>query len=98
MFYYSSIDLKMVVLTNENNSNNLSYLKYCPHCWSSNREVRFYSSNESEASQLSLYLEQIYNKRFNANGASEDEVTYTNKKEAYPSDEDARNYIASLIE
>ncbi len=83
MFYYSSIDLKMVVLTNENNSNNLSYLKYCPHCWSSNREVRFYSSNESEASQLSLYLEQIYNKRFNANGASEDEVTYTNKKEAY---------------
>jgi len=63
LFYYSALDLKIVVLTNETNAHKWDYLKYTPHCFSNDRKQRFFATNENEIAQVSLYLEQEYDKR-----------------------------------
>ena len=63
LFYYSPLDLKIVVMTNKYNEDKWEYLKYTPHCFSNNKKQRFFATNENEISQVSLYLEQEYDKR-----------------------------------
>ncbi len=63
LFYYSGLDLKIVFFTNELGEEEFEYLKYMPHCFSKDRERRFFASNENEMVQMSIYLEQEYERR-----------------------------------
>ena len=83
MFYYSSIDLKIVVLTTNQNGNNFDYVKYGNHCWSDNKEIRYFATNEMEANQLSMNLEQIYSSRLPSNNATKEDVSVDKKNEIY---------------
>ncbi len=83
MFYYSSIDLKIVVLTTNQNGNNFDYVKYGNHCWSDNREIRYFATNEMEANQLSMHLEQIYSSRLPSNNGNSEDITAAQKNETY---------------
>lgn len=56
--FHSYDDLKIVLFTNEKNSNKWDYLKVLPHCWSNDRTVRYFATNDDELKELSLYLEK----------------------------------------
>ena len=56
--YHSYEDLKIVILTNEQNSSDWEYLKIAPHNWSNDKELRFFAANLDEAKALSLELEK----------------------------------------
>ena len=56
--YHSYEDLKIVILTNEQNSNNWEYIKVAPHNWSNNKKTRFFATNLDEAKEISLELEK----------------------------------------
>ena len=56
--YHSYEDLKIVVLTNEQNEATWDYLKIAPHNWNNNRTFRYFASNLDEAKELSLELEK----------------------------------------
>ena len=72
LFYYSGLDLKIVVLTNNANETKWEYIKYMPHCWANNRERRFFAIEENEMQQLSQYLEKVYDERAHVNKEDED--------------------------
>jgi len=67
MTFHSYEDLKIVVFTNEKNDNRWNYLKAAPHCWNNTRTTRYFSTNNDEAKELSLNLEQIFQSRKNNN-------------------------------
>lgn len=54
-------DLKIVILTNDNNKWN-SY-KSCPHIWSDSKDIRFFATNNDEINKVSTYLSQIIDDR-----------------------------------
>ena len=58
MAYHSYEDLKIILFTNEKNESNWDYLKVLPHCWSNDRETRYFATNLDEAKEISLVLEQ----------------------------------------
>ncbi len=63
LYFHSGNDLKIITVTNEENERNWEYLKYVPHSWNKEYDRRFFVVNEDQVSQLSLYLEQIYEAR-----------------------------------
>ena len=56
--YHSYEDLKIVVLTNDQNEENWDYLKIAPHNWNNNRTFRYFATNLDEAKEISLELEK----------------------------------------
>lgn len=56
--YHSYEDLKIVLLTNEKNESTWDYLKVLPHCWSNDKQTRYFATNLDEAKEISLVLEQ----------------------------------------
>ena len=56
--YHSYEDLKIIILTNEQNAPNWEYLKVAPHNWSNNRSMRYFATNLDEAKAISLELEK----------------------------------------
>lgn len=56
--YHSYEDLKIVVLTNEQNASNWEYIKVAPHNWNNSRKTRFFATNLDEAKAISLELEK----------------------------------------
>lgn len=89
MYYYSGLDLKIVMLTNEDNKDAWSYIKYLPHCSSNDRRIRFFATNENEMMQISMYLEQEYDKRLKVVEHSQNNETKlsTNNTDLY------KNYL-----
>ncbi len=85
MYYYSPVDLKIVIFTTEENSKKWEYAKYLPHIWSVKRDKRFYAENDNESILLSSYLDQIYERRVkDTEGATEKEkVVSIEKKDLY---------------
>ena len=61
--FHSYEDLKLVVLTNEQNAKNYNYLKITPHCWDNDKQKRFFATNLDEAKEISLNLEKIFQSR-----------------------------------
>ena len=53
----SSVDLKIVVLTDKENEERWSFAKYLPHIFSEDKSVRFFATDEAEAKIVSNYLE-----------------------------------------
>ena len=56
--FHSYEDLKIVILTDEQNESNWDYLKISPHNWSNDKSVRYFASNLDEAKTISLELEK----------------------------------------
>ena len=56
--YHSYEDLKLVVLTNEQNSTRWEFIKTAPHIWDNERTIRYYATNLDEAKAISLELEK----------------------------------------
>ena len=56
--YHSYEDLKIILLTNEKNASSWDYLKVLPHCWSNDKQTRYFATNLDEAKEISLVLEQ----------------------------------------
>ncbi len=61
--YHSYEDLKIVILTNKTNYEKWEVYKDCPHIWSDDKSIRYFSSTIDETKQISLYLEQELNAR-----------------------------------
>ncbi len=84
MAYHSPVDLKIVLLTNEANTERWEYLKFAPHCWSNNREMRFFADDMEEMKSISSYLEGELAKRkdlltnSNNNGDIDKKLGYKN--------------------
>ncbi len=61
--FHSYNDLKIVVLTGENENSSLSFLRGCNHCWNNEKSKRFFASNLNEGEELSSFLEKELMKR-----------------------------------
>ena len=79
MALHSYEDLKIVIFTNEKNSSRWNYLKSLPHCWNNSKTTRYFSTNNDEAKELSLNLEQIFQSRKNNNDS--ELIINTNQKD-----------------
>lgn len=60
---HSANDLKIVVLTNKQNEKNWEYIKYLQHCYSDDREIRFFASTDEEIKEVTTYLDKAYQER-----------------------------------
>ena len=56
--YHSYEDLKIVILTNEQNAGNWEYMKIAPHNWNNDKSMRYFATNLDEAKEISLELEK----------------------------------------
>ncbi len=66
--YHSYEDLKIIVLTNEQNEENWNYIKTAPHNWSNDHSIRYFATNLDEAKAISLELEkEIQARKFKDN-------------------------------
>ncbi len=63
MTFHSYDDLKIVVFTNKKKMDRWEYLKSLPHCWNNSRSLRYFATNLDEAKELSLTLEQEFQRR-----------------------------------
>lgn len=54
--YHSYEDLKIVVLTKEENANYFEYLKLTPFVWNNEKTFRFFGTCKEEINQISMYL------------------------------------------
>ena len=57
--FHGYTDLKIVILTDNDKKNNWSTIKNLPHCFSDDKNVRFFASNKEEYSMLSSYFEKV---------------------------------------
>ena len=63
MTFHSYEDLKIIIMTNENNEYKWDFLKTSPYLWDDDKSIRFFSTNIDEANQLSIYLENYFQNR-----------------------------------
>lgn len=78
---HSAVDLKIIILTNDKNKEKWSYAKYLPHCWSEDKQTRFFATNKDEINEISSYLEEIYKNRKNKVKSKETEETIVEEEE-----------------
>ncbi len=76
IYYYSGKDLKIVVVTNENNKNKWDYMMGLPHNWNNDYSLRYFASNEDDLQQLSMTLEQEYENRISAISDYKGDISY----------------------
>ncbi len=69
--FHSYDDLKIVVFTSESNISDWEYIKKLPHCFSNDKSIRFFATNDEEEKMVSHYLEQEFIKRVESNAAKE---------------------------
>ena len=71
--FHSYEDLKIVVLTSEKNSSIWEYLKILPHCFSNDKSIRYFATNQDEMKELSLHLEkELHRRKYNSNNELND--------------------------
>ncbi len=58
--YHSALDLKIVLITNEDNADRWDYVKNLPHTWNNDKTVRFFATNTSEIKRVTSYLEKEF--------------------------------------
>ena len=61
--FHSYDDLKIVIFTSEEKADKWKFLKILPHCWTSDKSMRFFATNPDEMKQISLFLEKEFNYR-----------------------------------
>ena len=60
---HSALDLKIVLFTNNQNEKRWEFVKFLPHCWSDDKQKRFFATNQEEYKDLSVYLEEQFSLR-----------------------------------
>ena len=75
MAYHSYDELKIVILTNENNSSNWEKYKNIPYIWNSDKTIRYYAIGKDEIARISSELETIYQERASLEEGKE--ITFT---------------------
>ncbi|MDO4996335.1 MAG: type VII secretion protein EssC [Bacilli bacterium] len=63
---HSPLNLKIVIMTNNSNSSRWDYLRYTPHCWSDDKEVRYFANNSDDLKVLCQVLDNEFIERRNA--------------------------------
>ena len=61
--YHSYEDLKLVILTKEENANYFEYLKLTPFVWNDDKTFRFFGTSKEEIKHISNYLLNDYSNR-----------------------------------
>lgn len=61
--FYSYEDLNLVVFTNDVNAYCWNYIKYLNHNFTSDREIRFFSTNNETLKTVGDYLNNVFTKR-----------------------------------
>ena len=78
--YHSPLDLKIVIITDELNDYRWNYVKYIPHCWSDDKSVRFFATNQEDIKSLSSYLDVEFNSRVEKKAEKETASKEVNKE------------------
>ncbi len=63
MAFHSYDDLKIVMFTNKENEHLWQFLKILPHCWSDDKSLRFFATENDEYRELCYNLDHIFSKR-----------------------------------
>ena len=63
MTFHSYEFLKIVVLTNKENTSSFEYFRNIPYLFDDTKSIRFFATDLDETKELSLYLERIYQDR-----------------------------------
>ncbi len=61
--YHSWLNLKIVILTNEENAKLWEKYKNLPYCWDNEKTIRFFGTNTDDNTKISNYLEEELTKR-----------------------------------
>ena len=61
--FHSYIDLKLVIFTDNDKKSNWEHINNLPHCFTDDKQMRFFASNKEEYSYVCDYLEKVYNAR-----------------------------------
>ena len=61
--HQSGLDLKIVVITDDDGNRKYNYLKSLPHCWSDDKSIRFFATNSEEYNEIDIYLSNEFKKR-----------------------------------
>lgn len=61
--YHSPVDLKIVVVTSEENKKKWDYVRYLPHCWSDDKQVRYFATNPEDLKTICQLLDEEYSTR-----------------------------------
>lgn len=69
---HSSLDLKIVLFTKEENVSRWEFMKYLPHIFSEDKSIRFFGVNEKEWKNVSNYLEEELKNRKELVGENSD--------------------------
>jgi len=72
--FYSYEDIKIVMFTNKDNERDWEYLKYLNHCFSNDKTVRFFASDNENIKNISEYLEFELNMRISQRQNSNDKT------------------------
>ena len=72
---HSAVELKVVILTNKENEKKWEFAKFLPHCFSEDKETRFFSSTTEELKEISAFLEEEYKKRLETKKSEENKKT-----------------------
>lgn len=69
---HSSLDLKLVLMTKEENMSRWEFMKYLPHIFSEDKSIRFFGTNEKEWKNISNFLEEELKRRKEVAGDNSD--------------------------
>jgi type VII secretion protein EssC, C-terminal domain len=61
--FHSHDNLKLVILTDEENEYQWKFLRDCPHCFTDDRSLRFFATNNDEYKEVCYYLDRVFNSR-----------------------------------
>ena len=81
--YHSYDELKIVVFTDEQNLEKWDCLRHLPHCFSDDRQVRFFASTKDARNDLGDYFSKIVKSRKNDEHNNSSEVDYSKNKPYY---------------
>ena len=68
---HSALELKIVVFTNEQNAKRWEFVKFFPHCWSDDKQERYFATTQDEMKEVSACLEEILKSRILENKEGE---------------------------
>lgn len=75
---HSYDDLKLIFIYDKNEKKHWEFVKWLPHTFDENKEIRFIASNQDDVKELSAYLENIftYRKELSVEKAREEKEHY----------------------
>ena len=79
---HSYDELKICVLANESNAEELDFVRYLPHCWDDERSIRFFALNQDETQPIAKYFKTVEEKLFAKDNSGESKTKY-NKEPAF---------------